>query len=183
MILVDIGIGEGVGEKWKKVNPKVIGFDLDGALYSKKTILPFYFTERGGASIYKPNFPFVNQFPNSGFKITRIEYFKTDTLDNQVKDADFIKIDTEGSELEILKGGKELLRKVSGIEVEVSFNPMYEGQPLFSEIDAFLREQGFQLFDLHLGRWKRHKRSKGQVVLADAVYFRENSPFKKLFGF
>ncbi len=59
---------------------------------------------------------------------------------------DAIKVDTQGSELEILEGAKETLRSVNLIEIEVTFNPKYDGQPLFAEVDQFLRSQGFVLW-------------------------------------
>jgi Methyltransferase FkbM domain len=61
---------------------------------------------------------------------------------------DFIKLDTQGSELEILQGGVRALAGVRCVEVEVEFNPIYRGQPLFYEVDAFMRGQGFVLWKL-----------------------------------
>lgn len=61
---------------------------------------------------------------------------------------DFLKLDTQGSELDILRGGERVLREVRALEVEVEFNPIYRGQPLFGDVDAFLRRQGFVLWRL-----------------------------------
>ncbi len=57
--------------------------------------------------------------------------------------ADFIKIDIQGGELMVFSHATERLKDVSVIHTEVSFVPMYLGQPLFSEVEIFLREQGF----------------------------------------
>ena len=78
---------------------------------------------------------------------------ETTTLDlwaakNKVLVVDYIKIDTQGSELEILKGGVGVLQTARCLEVEVEFNPIYLGQPIFSEVDIFLRCQGFVLWKL-----------------------------------
>lgn len=52
---------------------------------------------------------------------------------------------------------------------------MYEGQPLFADVDSFLRARGFDLFDLNRVYWRRPVRpsaGRGQLVFADALYFR-----------
>jgi hypothetical protein len=78
---------------------------------------------------------------------------ETTTLDewarnNDVHIVDYIKIDTQGTELEILKGGINVLKNVRTLEVEVEFNPIYVGQPIFSDVDLFLRSEGFVLWKL-----------------------------------
>ena len=59
---------------------------------------------------------------------------------------DYIKVDTQGSELDILKGAGEYLKTARCIDIEVEFNPIYEGQCLFWEVDAYLRSNGFMLW-------------------------------------
>jgi Methyltransferase FkbM domain len=61
---------------------------------------------------------------------------------------DVIKLDTQGSELDILKGAVKSLQGTSFIDIEVEFNPIYKSQPLFSEVDMFLRAHGFVLWRL-----------------------------------
>jgi FkbM family methyltransferase len=56
---------------------------------------------------------------------------------------DFLKIDVQGSELSVFRHGRERLRGAVAIQTEVSFLPLYEGQPVFGEIDLELRQQGF----------------------------------------
>ena len=58
------------------------------------------------------------------------------------------KLDTQGSELAILKGSIDNLSEACMIDIEVEFNPLYQGQALFHEVDAFLRGQGFALWRL-----------------------------------
>ena len=76
--------------------------------------------------------------------------FSSDTVDTvrlddvpETSGADYIKMDTQGGELLALSGASERLREVSVIQTEVSFLPMYAGQPLFSELELFLRQRGF----------------------------------------
>lgn len=80
---------------------------------------------------------------------------KTTTLDQFCKihapgHIDFLKLDTQGSELHILRSAEELLRsgKIGMICTEVALHPIYKEQGYFSEIDVFLRACGFRLVDL-----------------------------------
>jgi FkbM family methyltransferase len=45
-----------------------------------------------------------------------------------------LKIDTQGYELEVLKGAEETVAAVGAIQTEMSFQPLYGGQPLFDEV-------------------------------------------------
>ena len=67
------------------------------------------------------------------------------TLDDieEARHTDFLKLDTQGSELLILENAVETLRHVSVIQTEVSFVPLYKNQAMFADVDRFLREQGF----------------------------------------
>ncbi len=56
---------------------------------------------------------------------------------------DLLKIDIQGGELAVFRNGKKKLSAAVAIQTEVSFVPMYKGQPSFGEIDADLRKQGF----------------------------------------
>ncbi|MDX1440487.1 MAG: FkbM family methyltransferase, partial [Rubricoccaceae bacterium] len=62
---------------------------------------------------------------------------------------DFLKLDTQGTELDILNGAREYLSsgRVSVIKTEVSFVPIYKEQCLFADVDLFLREHGFVFVD------------------------------------
>jgi FkbM family methyltransferase len=64
---------------------------------------------------------------------------------------DYLSIDTQGTELEILEGGGETLDKhVLAVFVEVGFAPTYQGQPMFSALEEFLRGRGFLLASLEV---------------------------------
>lgn len=65
---------------------------------------------------------------------------------NELKSLDYVKIDTQGSELEILRGAEGYLQTIRCLDIEVEFNPIYEGQSLFWETDSFLRSKGFVLW-------------------------------------
>lgn len=85
---------------------------------------------------------------------------------------DFLKVDTQGSELEILESGRGLvLDALVGVETEVEFMPVYEGQPLFADVDSFLRRQGFELYHLdrfYAGGYRGY--GKRQICWGNALY-------------
>ena len=88
---------------------------------------------------------------------------------------DVIKVDTQGTELDILKGAGSLLDKTLAVELEVERVHQYHDQPLFAEIDMFMREKGFTLRSLRRTYWRtmadKHVHSGGgQIVHGDALY-------------
>ena len=59
-----------------------------------------------------------------------------------------LKVDTQGSELDILDGAGEALDRFVGAQVELSLVPMYAGTPLMSEVIDWLDARGFFLCEL-----------------------------------
>lgn len=72
---------------------------------------------------------------------------QTKRLDDvpEVEGADFLQIDIQGAELMALQHAEELLQDVVVVQSEVEFLPMYINQPLFSEVEQYMRSQGFVL--------------------------------------
>jgi FkbM family methyltransferase len=61
----------------------------------------------------------------------------------QITQLDFLKMDVQGVEREVLAHGSAKLAETVAIRTEVSFVPLYEGQPCFGEMDLALRELEF----------------------------------------
>lgn len=57
----------------------------------------------------------------------------------------FLKSDTQGHDLEVLRGAEELWPKVCGVLVEASAIPLYDSAPVIEEMIAFMRTKGFVL--------------------------------------
>jgi FkbM family methyltransferase len=94
-------------------------------------------------------------------------------------DAAFLKLDTQGSELDILLSGPDLVRdSVVGIHTEASFQPFYRGQPLFADVDSHLRANGFSLVTMNRTLLRRagfdeSLYSRRTVTWAHCLYLRE----------
>lgn len=81
----------------------------------------------------------------------------------------FLKIDTQGSEAMVLDGGSKTLHLATGLQIEMSLEPLYDGQVLWRDMDDRLQQEGFQLWDMVPGF--RHRKT-GQLKQFDGVYFR-----------
>ncbi|MES2217681.1 MAG: FkbM family methyltransferase [Pseudomonadota bacterium] len=94
---------------------------------------------------------------------------------------EIIKLDTQGTEYEILVGAKKLLsEKTVCIVTEVEFFEIYAGQKLFSDVDVYLRELGFSFYGfltLHTRSQKKLNKKthigKERLFYADAVFFKD----------
>lgn len=61
---------------------------------------------------------------------------------------DIVKIDVQGAELAVMRGGLEVIRHAEVVMLEVSFIEEYKGAPLFYDIVTFMHAQGFVVHDI-----------------------------------
>lgn len=62
-----------------------------------------------------------------------------------------LKIDTQGFELNVLKGAEASLQHIKTIQLEMSLRPLYSGQPLYHQLMDFLHCRGYTLVDIEPG--------------------------------
>ncbi len=224
--IVDVGARWGAGESWFRIAPlgRLYGFEPDPEECARLNSQPSFSCEQffpmalgkvdGEAVLHVTRQPACSSlFPPSEFMRERFPTLRSDMelvseckipitrLDTWaaatgVDRVDFIKIDTQGGELDVLLGAGDLLRGCLGIEAEVMFSPLYVGQPLFADIDNYLRQLGFTLWRLsNLAHYAEtpsenlsntstvhfdystvhHPIGSGRLVWANAIYFRERS--------
>ena len=99
------------------------------------------------SSLLKPA-KHLNIWPNIIFK-KKISV-ETTTIDNwaeknSIDHVDFIWLDTQGSELSILKAAPHIVKTVKAISAEVEFIEAYKDQPLFKDVKKWLENNGFTL--------------------------------------
>jgi FkbM family methyltransferase len=142
--------------------------------------------ESGMSSIFKPSekrLGFFNGFPLFG-KIHTEMSVTSRRLDDieELGPIDFLKMDIQGSELMVLENGKTKLERCVAIQLEVSFAPLYEGQPSFGDIDCWMRANGYlphRFMDIK--RWSiapiirdgNFRMPFNQLLEADLVYIKD----------
>lgn len=92
-------------------------------------------------------------------------------LDAVAEAADVIKLDLQGYELPALRGASGLLAGVSVVVAETALVPLYDGQALLPELEAFLAEYGFAcdgLYDFARG-------PEGRIVSGDAFFVKRRA--------
>lgn len=93
---------------------------------------------------------------------------KLDDLFGESELFSLMKIDVQGFELEVLKGAKKILERTSIVVLEMQNHHSYVGAPQYFDLDKFLREAGFELFDMVLGL-----RKENQLYEWDGIYVKK----------
>ena len=86
-----------------------------------------------------------------------------------------LKLDVQGFELEVLKGGGGTLARSAAVFMEVSFIPYNQDAPLFAAVVAQMAAQGFVLYDLCS---TRRRAADGALFQSDVLFVREDSPLR-----
>lgn len=137
--------------------------------------------ERIGGEFGKPQF----------FETVETAEVETVILDDALvssrgAEVDFLKLDIEGAEYEVLHASPRTLDSVLAIKAEVSFVPFRKNQKRAGVLELYMAEQGFRLMDIiRPSRWRRHgdiihphyslesiPYSRGQIVQGDYLFMR-----------
>ncbi len=139
-----------------------------------------------GEAFDKPQFFTVEE--TTEVDVVRLD----DALDRfDIRNPDYLKLDVEGAEFEILEGASQTLSMLSAIRVEVCFVEVRQGQRLGMEVGHYLEGLGFRL--MHMADpapWRIHgyrahpavsrepiRYSRGQLVHADFLFMRDPDLF------
>jgi len=132
----------------------------------------------------------ISEIDTSAFDERQAIKVETITLDaflekNSISNVDYLKIDVEGFEYQVLEGASPVLDRVGVVVVETCFVPVRVGQKLFSDVDQLLRGSGFDLIRFEIDQeqlgYKTLKAPThyvppgysdpyGQPLVSDAVY-------------
>ena len=178
LVVIDVGCRWGFADAWERLGDRCrcIGFEADaaeaaalrshyagwpnvevvaqalGAAAGPATL--HVTSEPACSSIYAPIDEVADRFPQHELtRFSHSEEIRLRPLDSWCEEsglerADVLKIDVQGAELDVLRGGTGLLRSVQVAEIEVEFNRIYRDQPLFADVDPFMRDHGFVLWRL-----------------------------------
>lgn len=106
--------------------------------------------------------------PHQHIHVTSDAKVRTVTLDDVVREpVRLLKIDVQGYELPVLRGGRETLAQTDAVLIEVNFAPEYEDSTMFCDVDEFLRHAGFVLSGI-----SEPVRPGERAQSADACYLR-----------
>jgi FkbM family methyltransferase len=81
----------------------------------------------------------------------------------------YMKIDTQGFEIKVLRGAEESLSRIDTVQMEMSLIPLYEGEMVFDEMCVFMRSKGYTLVAIENGF--SDPRS-GQLLQIDGIFHR-----------
>ena len=89
----------------------------------------------------------------------------------------WIKTDLEGLDFEVVKSLGDGVRRTLVLQMELRFEPFYEGEPRFHTVAGYLEDYGFELLDLAIERWRyvtpnRLLPTKGRATYCDAMFVR-----------
>lgn len=84
----------------------------------------------------------------------------------------FIKMDTQGYEMNILQHGQNALKKAIGLRLEMSLFEIYKGEALMSDIMMFLKEKGFSPYMI----WEVYfSRKLNRQLQAEGVFYKDKN--------
>jgi FkbM family methyltransferase len=112
--------------------------------------------------------------PESTYRgVERVRVARLDTLAGgylQPETVPFLKVDVQGYESQVLDGADKILARLRGLQIELSFVPLYAGQRLFDAMTETLRALGFRIWAVWPGLCDARS---GRMLQVDAVLFRD----------
>ncbi|MBU79565.1 MAG: hypothetical protein CMD29_05530 [Flavobacteriales bacterium] len=181
LTLIDIGARGEIQKIWKPLvsNLKIIGFEPDKeefnklvvenpkkkyfntALSNKREKSKLFITKDPScSSLFKSHIENINVFESHNWESKRLvstQNIQCDRLDELFDgEVDYIKIDTQGSELKILMGAeKTLINYHPIVSCETWCTEVYKDAPKFNEVINYMDKLGYEVFDIETAAsWK-----------------------------
>lgn len=182
---------ENIEKKYKKNNYAKIVYSEKALFRDKGTKILHIAKLDTNSSLLRTSDEFIKRYQATNFETIEQKKIKTTTIDLIIDEelrkenikAEFIKIDTQGTEYQILEGAKSNLKSNTvAILCEVEFFPLYENQKLFEDVIIYLRKFGFKLYGIYPNYRSNQKLDKKyfeyeeRLIWGDAVFLWE--PFR-----
>lgn len=131
-------------EKLQMLADKLPGVDYEICLLGAQaeTAVPFYINETVSSAL-----PETSKTEQEYVDLPMLTLDEVLTQKN-MKSPDLIKLDVQGFELEVLKGGVEAMKKAEVVLMEVSLIDINQGAPLIDEVIAFMKHSNFRCYDI-----------------------------------
>ena len=97
---------------------------------------------------------------------------KIDAIFNEVVeegDIVLLKVDVQGFEKKVLEGAMDSLKRIKGIQIEMSIEELYRDEMLYIDMINFLNSLGFNLYSLENGFYNEET---GKLLQVDGIFFR-----------
>lgn len=149
----------------KNTNPNY----LIRLLTKENKIYPFYTSNvisGTGNSIYKELTPYFNE---QNTKVLQKQGYPLDEVFDKNEKFDLIKMDVQGAELDIIRGGIKLCKKAKGILLEVALKEYNQNSPLYDEVVDYMNSIGFTKYEV-----LSDLPYNGEIYHQDILFINEN---------
>ncbi len=120
--------------------------------------------------IHKEAFPHTERETATTVKVARLD----DVLDvNALERGILIKIDVQGVEDRVIRGGQAIFSAADAVLIELSFMQLYDRQPIFDEVNDQLRGLGLRLVGV---KNQIEDPTTGQPLFVHCIYRRDPPP-------
>lgn len=127
-----------------QVNANITGYQV--ALGNEEKNVTMYLSNNDllSSSVLKPKVH-LQLHPGVIFNdVEEVEMKRLDSFAEETKNFNFINMDVQGYELEVLKGGAETLKHVDYVYCEINRDELYEGNAFVEDLDKFLADYNME---------------------------------------
>ena len=156
-------------EKLNKLKTKFENMNYKICLLSNEQKQKKFYRMGYGSSIYEEKSSYPREVDNLNSSTLNHEL----DIDLIKKSKNMIKLDVQGSELDILKGLQDNLSLFEVIILEASLREHNLGSPLFHEVCEFMKQKNYTIYDFC--DLKRLGNEKSTLVQLDCVFVKNNS--------
>ena len=142
---------------------------VPAALGEGPASLPLAVLSRPTLSSLLPPTGIRDKYAGEDLPVTETVAVPVVRLDGVLDRVDGIKLDVQGYELPALRGAANLLSRVAVVVAEIARYPLYEGQAMLPEVEAFLEEYGLGLE----GVYDCYRDASGRIASGDALFVRK----------
>lgn len=141
-----------------------------------KEAIPFYKNTIGcttGNSIYLEQTHFYTP-QTAVLELRSVRTLESYVQENGIPFPDFIKLDVQGAELDILQGAGDILKAAKYIVLEASLHQYNAGAPLIEDLIAFLKQNSFEIID-----FVEFHRINGYLAQVDVLFAHTSTGLRK----